>query len=218
MPIAVNRRRLDVFCDELDLPVIAIEANAQALPLPDDAYDEDLGCTPAQSVMHRFNLDHLDLVREVFPNVERFVREDVFLFPTADAALRYYASGAIDAIQDRPPDGSHRASLLALVGVRILEIIRSGGRLPRPQRHRVFRCDGRLIRRVFVDEVSDVAHELMHVDRVPGGVHMNDRTLELQRIPSLVDDERNQLVQRGSIGVAGMTFTGACASAEAFGI
>ena len=166
--------------NERGLPVIAIEANAQALPLPDDAYDgamanhmlfhvpdqraalrelrrvlrkpdgrvvltaaapehrsrlreihnlsaKDLGYTPTDSVMRRFNLDHLDLVREVFPNVERFVREDAFLFPTADAALRYYASGAIDAIEDRPPDGSHRASLLALVGERIQEIIRAEG-------------------------------------------------------------------------------------------
>jgi len=67
---------------------------------------KDLGYIPTDSVMHRFNLDHLDLVREVFPNVQRFVREDAFLFPTADAALRYYASGAIDAIEDRPPDGT----------------------------------------------------------------------------------------------------------------
>ena len=77
--------------------------------------------------MHRLNLDHLDLVLEVFSNVERFVREDAFLFPTADASLRYYASGAIDAIEDRPPDGNHGASLLALVGERIQEIIRSEG-------------------------------------------------------------------------------------------
>jgi SAM-dependent methyltransferase len=88
---------------------------------------KDLGYTPTDSVMHRFNLDHLDLVREVFPNVERFVREDAFLFPTADAALRYYASGAIDAIHDRPADGSHRPRLLALVGERIQEIVRSEG-------------------------------------------------------------------------------------------
>ena len=165
---------------ERGLPVIAIEADAQALPLPDDAYDcamanhmlfhvpdqraalrelrrvlgkphgrvvltaaapshrsrlraihacaaEGLGYTPAESVMHRFNLDHLELVRDVFPSAERFVREDAFLFPTADAALRYYASGAIDALQDCPPDGSHRPHLLALVGNQIEEIIRSEG-------------------------------------------------------------------------------------------
>jgi ubiquinone/menaquinone biosynthesis C-methylase UbiE len=166
--------------NERGLPVIVIEADAQALPLPDDAYDcamanhmlfhvpdqraalrelrrvlrkphgrvvltaaapehrsrlreihklaaENLGYTPAESVMHRFNLDHLDLVREVFPTAERFIREDAFLFPTAEAALRYYASGAIDAIDDRPADGSHRPRLLALVGERIQEIVRSEG-------------------------------------------------------------------------------------------
>ena len=49
------------------------------------------------------------------------------MFPTADAALRYYASGAIDALQDCPPDGRHRPHLLALVGKQIEEIIRSEG-------------------------------------------------------------------------------------------
>lgn len=166
--------------NERGLPVIAIEADAQALPLPDDAYDcamanhmlfhvpdqrtalrelrrvlgkpdgrvvltaaapshrsrlreiharaaEELGYTPAESVMQRFNLDHLDLVREVFPSAERFVRDDAFVFPTADAALRYYASGAIDALQTCPTDGSHRPPLLARVGKHIEEIIRSEG-------------------------------------------------------------------------------------------
>src|SRR5207302_10285022 len=88
-------------------------------------------------------------------------------------------------------------------------------RLPRPQRHRVLCCDSQLIRSVFVDELSDVAYELMNVGRVPGGVHMNDRTIQVQRIPSLVDDARNQLIQRGSIGVPRMTFTGACRVGEA---
>jgi SAM-dependent methyltransferase len=165
--------------NHLGLPVMAIEADAQALPLADGAYDcamanhmlfhvpdqraalrelrrvlksrgrvvlsaaaagyrsrlreiharaaEDLGYTPADSVMHRFNLDHLDLVREIFPSAEKFVREDAFVFPNTDAALRYYASGAIDALQDCPADGSHRPRLLALVGEQIDQIIRSEG-------------------------------------------------------------------------------------------
>jgi ubiquinone/menaquinone biosynthesis C-methylase UbiE len=165
--------------NERRLPVVVIEGDAQALPLPDHAYDcamanhmlfhvpdqraalrelrrvlspcgrvvltaaapgqrsrlrqlharaaEDLGYTPAESVMHRFNLDHLDLVREVFPSAERFVREDAFVFPTTDAALRYYASGAIDALQECPADGSHRPGLLALVGEQIDQIIRAEG-------------------------------------------------------------------------------------------
>jgi ubiquinone/menaquinone biosynthesis C-methylase UbiE len=86
-----------------------------------------LGYTPTQSVMRRFNLDHLDLVREVFPSAERHVREDAFLFPTSEAALRYYASGFIDALDNPPSDRSHRHKLRELVGERIDEIIRTEG-------------------------------------------------------------------------------------------
>ncbi len=88
---------------------------------------ERLGYTPAGSVIDRFNLDHIDLVREVFPNVVRFVREDAFVFPTTEAALRYYASGGIDALQDCPSDGRHRPRLLAAVGEQIERIIASDG-------------------------------------------------------------------------------------------
>lgn len=157
------------------LPVLAIEADGQMLPLPDAAYDcamanhmlfhvadqraavgelrrvlkpggrvlmatagsghrtrlreiharaaERLGYRPTGSVIDRFNLGHIDLVREVFPNAVRFVREDAFVFPTTEAALRYYASGAIDAVQDCPSDGSHRPRLLAAVGEQIERII-----------------------------------------------------------------------------------------------
>jgi ubiquinone/menaquinone biosynthesis C-methylase UbiE len=175
MVVATQRQ-----ANERGLPVIAIEADAQSLPLPDDSCDcamanymlfyvrdqraalrelrrvlgkphgrvilataapshqsrlreiharaaEHLGYMPADSGMYRFNLNHLDLVREVFPSAQRFVREDAFLFPTAEAALRYYGSGAIDALQDCPPDGSHRPRLLELVGKQIEEIIRSEG-------------------------------------------------------------------------------------------
>src|SRR5437870_11737731 len=52
---------------------------------------QELGYTPAHSVIDRFNLDHIDVVREVFPTAVRFVREDAFVFPTTEAALRYYA-------------------------------------------------------------------------------------------------------------------------------
>jgi ubiquinone/menaquinone biosynthesis C-methylase UbiE len=76
---------------------------------------ERLGYQPVGRVIDRFNLDHVDVVREVFPRVERFIREDAFVFPSTDVAARYYASGMIDAIANRPPDGSHRTQLLPLV-------------------------------------------------------------------------------------------------------
>lgn len=37
--------------------------------------------------------------------------DDAFLFPTADDALRYYTTGPIDSIADRPADNSHRAAI-----------------------------------------------------------------------------------------------------------
>jgi ubiquinone/menaquinone biosynthesis C-methylase UbiE len=161
------------------LPVIAIEANAERLPVPDASYDlsmanhvlfliadqraalrelrrvlkpsgrvvlttnsEDhcqrlmavhraaaqrLGYQAVERVMGRFHLGHLPLVREAFPTVQCFVREDAFLFPTTDAALRYYGSGLVDAIVDPPAGGEHRARLLALVGDEIDAIIRREG-------------------------------------------------------------------------------------------
>ena len=94
---------------------------------------QELGYTPAHSVIDRFNLDHIDVVREVFPTAVRFVREDAFVFPTTEAALRYYASGAIDALQDWPRDGSHRPRLLTAVGEQIQRISRSACTSPASQ-------------------------------------------------------------------------------------
>jgi ubiquinone/menaquinone biosynthesis C-methylase UbiE len=86
-----------------------------------------LGYVESVRVGHRFSLEHLELVRSVFPNAQRFVREDAFLFPTAEAALRFYVTSGVDAIEDCPHDGSHRAPLIALVGERIDAIIRQEG-------------------------------------------------------------------------------------------
>lgn len=74
----------------------------------------ELGYTPAAANPdRRFSLDHLPLVRAVFPNVVLHALPNAFLFPTTDAALAYYASGRIDSIQEQSPDGSHRGPLLA---------------------------------------------------------------------------------------------------------
>ena len=95
---------------------------------------QQLGLTPGPQVVDRFNLDHLDLVRSVFPTAERYIREDAFVFPDANAVLRYYASGAVDAIVNPPPDASHRPKLLAMVGEEVHRIIRQEGvfRDPKP--------------------------------------------------------------------------------------
>jgi len=63
----------------------------------------------------------------VFPRIERFIREDAFGFPSADATTRYSASGMIEAIANPPADGSHRAQLLPLVAEAVEEIISREG-------------------------------------------------------------------------------------------
>jgi ubiquinone/menaquinone biosynthesis C-methylase UbiE len=93
-----------------------------------------LGYRPAGRVIERFNMDHLDLVRSVFPTVERHIRDDAFLFPNTDFTLRYYASGMVDAIENRPADNGHRERLLELVGEGVEAIIAREGvfRDPKP--------------------------------------------------------------------------------------
>jgi SAM-dependent methyltransferase len=86
-----------------------------------------LGHTPAAPPGARFHLDHLGLVRQVFPTAERRVRPDAFVFPSAEAVLRYMASGPVDAIVDPPADGSHRAALLALMSEQVEAIFRAEG-------------------------------------------------------------------------------------------
>jgi ubiquinone/menaquinone biosynthesis C-methylase UbiE len=93
-----------------------------------------LGYQPAGRVIDRFNMQHLDLVRSVFPTAQRYIRDDAFLFPRTDVTLRYYASGMVDAIEDRPVDNGHRDRLLRLVGEGVDAIIAREGvfRDPKP--------------------------------------------------------------------------------------
>ncbi|HEY65425.1 MAG TPA: methyltransferase domain-containing protein [Caldilineae bacterium] len=88
---------------------------------------QSLGYRVTKAMSARFTLDDLPLVRKVFPNARVYVREDAFLFPDVDSALRYYASGMIDRIEELPADGSHRPRLLALMEERIREIIAREG-------------------------------------------------------------------------------------------
>lgn len=153
--------------NESGYPVVAIEATAERLPVPDASYDlgmanyvlfhvddipaalrelrrvlkpsgravlssptrdsaarlhaihcgaaAQLGYQPVGRVIERFNENHMDVVRDVFPRAKALVREDALVFPSAEAVLRYYATGMVDAIADPPADGSHRSKLLPLV-------------------------------------------------------------------------------------------------------
>lgn len=67
------------------------------------------------------------LVRSVFPNAKLVIRDDAFLFPTADAFLAYYASMRIDALMDGPADGSHRLPLIEIVRRKAQAIIDAEG-------------------------------------------------------------------------------------------
>ena len=87
----------------------------------------ELGLSPTRPVDLRFSLDDLPLVREVFPTARRHLLPNAFLFPTTEAALRYYASGFVDDIEQPAADGSHREGLLRAVGDRIEEIVRCEG-------------------------------------------------------------------------------------------
>ncbi|HEX2036497.1 MAG TPA: class I SAM-dependent methyltransferase [Chloroflexota bacterium] len=91
-----------------------------------------------------FTLDDLPLVRSVFPTAVRQVFHNAFVFPTAEAVLRYYASGMVDFVLPVQPgqdgdgeragqasgdDGgdAHRRRLLPLVERRVREIIAREG-------------------------------------------------------------------------------------------
>jgi SAM-dependent methyltransferase len=88
----------------------------------------ELGFTPSQrSGFERFSLADLPLVRSVFPEAELHVLPNAFVFPSKDVALRFYASGRVDAIDERRADGSHRPPLLEKVGAMIDEIIEREG-------------------------------------------------------------------------------------------
>ena len=94
----------------------------------------DVGLTPtARSGFERFTLDELPLVQSVFPNAKRQIWPNAFVFPTAEAVLRFYASGRIDSVEERREDGSHRPALLSRMAELLDEIVAREGviRIPK---------------------------------------------------------------------------------------
>jgi len=59
--------------------------------------------------------------------VERHVHPDAFVFPSAETAVRYYASGMIDTIANRPADNARREKLLPLVAEEIERVVKAEG-------------------------------------------------------------------------------------------
>jgi ubiquinone/menaquinone biosynthesis C-methylase UbiE len=91
------------------------------------------GYTPTSPLANTFHLGHLDRVRAVFPNATMRLYQDAFLFPTVEAALRYYGSGMVDAIENLPADGSHRPALLAEMDAQLHAIYDPAGVLRVPK-------------------------------------------------------------------------------------
>lgn len=94
---------------------------------------QSLGYTPAPRVTSRFHLGHLATVQQAFPDVAVHVYRDAFLFPSLDAALRYYLSGIVDLIEGAPPDGRHVNQLLPAMREQLQDKVDSEGRLRVPK-------------------------------------------------------------------------------------
>ena len=75
----------------------------------------------------RFSLSDLPLVQSVFPSVQLHHLPNAFIWPTVEPALRYYASGRIDAIQRSAEETGHREPLIARMRELIGEIVKSEG-------------------------------------------------------------------------------------------
>ena len=76
---------------------------------------DKLTTNPAQ----RFSMDDLDLVRSVFPEARRHVREDALVFPAAEPAMRYWMSFAPDEVRGDPV----RAAALPALAAKMHDVI-----------------------------------------------------------------------------------------------
>ena len=81
-------------------------------------------------------------IQAAFGPVERCVLEGALVFETAAPALHFYATNRIDALRDRPADGSHRARLLPRMRERIEAIIAREGVFSVPKSVGLFICGG----------------------------------------------------------------------------
>jgi hypothetical protein len=68
-------------------------------------------------------------VRSVFADAEVRLIENALSFPTAEPALRYYASYQVDEIEERADNGAHREPLLRRMRELIDEVIAREGEL-----------------------------------------------------------------------------------------
>ena len=91
------------------------------------------GYTPRPRRTLRFTELAEPLVAAEFAQCRLDTWDDAFRFPTVSDALRYYATGPVDSIADRPADNSHRAAITAAMsGLIQREIDRQGVlRVPR---------------------------------------------------------------------------------------
>jgi SAM-dependent methyltransferase len=83
----------------------------------------ELGLRSTAASGGRFSLDHVDLVRQVFPDARVEVRRDAFIFREAEPAIRYYASGIVNAVDA----SGNSAALIEGVRRRIEAIIAAEG-------------------------------------------------------------------------------------------
>jgi hypothetical protein len=100
-----------------------------------------LGYTPSAGDGGLFTLEDLDLVRQIFPSAERYVLSNALVFQEAEPLVRYYASGVVDRIADRPADGVHRQRLIEAVRERVQAIIDREGAFRDPKDYGLFVAD-----------------------------------------------------------------------------
>lgn len=99
---------------------------------------EAFGYTPSEGDGARFTLEDLALVRQVFPHAERYVLSNALVFHEAEPLVRYYASGVVDRIANRPADNAHRPALIEAVRKRVQAIIHEEGAFRDPKDYGMF--------------------------------------------------------------------------------
>lgn len=89
--------------------------------------------TVTENSAQRFSTDDIDLVRSVFPEAERHVREDAFIFPAAEPAMRYWMSFAPDQVRGDPAREAALPALAAKMHDVIEEITEREGAFRAPK-------------------------------------------------------------------------------------